>query len=114
MRARDVQGYIRVLSRSEPSRRESARSALCSRWESRSAAVGGLYLRPAATGRGVNISSKSNDDLAELAAVLQIAVHFHHLVELECTIDDRLERATREAPGDVLHCDLPACLVARY
>ena len=50
-----------------------------------------------ATYRGFDISSKGNDDLTELAAVLQIAVHFHHIVELECTIDDRLERATREA-----------------
>jgi hypothetical protein len=40
-----------------------------------------------------NISSKGNDDLTELAAVLQIAVHFHYIVKLECTIDDRLERA---------------------
>jgi hypothetical protein len=79
----------------------------CSRWRS-------LYLHPAAADPGVNINSKGNDDLTELAAVLQIAVHIHHIVELECTIDDRLERATREALGDVLHCDLPACLVARY
>src|SRR5258708_2046483 len=78
------------------------------------ASFGGLYLRTTATDLGVNISSKGNDDLTELAAVLQIAVHFHHIVELECTIDDRLERATREALGDVLHCDLPACLVARH
>src|ERR1700738_4102837 len=63
---------------------------------------------------GFNISSEGNDDLAELAAVLQIAVHFHHIVELECTIDHGLERATREAVGDVLHCDLSACLVAGY
>ena len=83
-------------------------------WDVRSAAVGDLYLRPTATDRGFDISSKGNDDLTELAAVLQIAVHFHHIVELECTIDDRLERATREALGDVLHCDLPACLVARH
>jgi hypothetical protein len=48
-----------------------------------------------------------------LAAVLQIAVHFHHIVELEYTIDDRLERAARKAPGNVLHCGLPARLVAR-
>jgi hypothetical protein len=79
----------------------------CSRWRS-------LYLHPAAADPGVNISSKGNDDLTELAAVLQIAVHIHHIVELECTIDDRLERATREALGDVLHCELPGCLVARY
>src|SRR5258708_22682687 len=78
------------------------------------ASFGGLYLRTTATDLGVNISSKGNDDLTELAAVLQIAVHFHHIVELECTIDDRLERAAREALGDVLHCDLPACLVARH
>src|SRR5713226_2470749 len=64
--------------------------------------------------RGFNISSQGDDDLPELAAVLQIAVHFHHIVELERTIDDRLERATRKALDDVLHRDLPACLVARY
>jgi hypothetical protein len=63
----------------------------------RSAGVGGLYLRPIATDKGFVISSKGNDDLAELAAVLQISVHFHYLVELENPIDDRLERATREA-----------------
>jgi hypothetical protein len=61
-----------------------------------------------------NISSKGDDDLPELAALLQIAVHFHYILELECTIDDRLERATRKALDNVLHCDLPACLVARY
>src|SRR5258708_39799611 len=64
--------------------------------------------------RGFNISSKGDDDLPELAAVLQIAVHLHHIVELERTIDHRLESATRKALDDVLHCDLPACLVARY
>jgi hypothetical protein len=56
----------------------------------------------------VNIGSKGDDDLPELAAVFQIAVHVHHVVELECTIDDRLERAARKALDDVLHCDLPA------
>jgi hypothetical protein len=40
-------------------------------------------------------------------------VHFHHIVELEYTIDDRLERAARKALADVLNRDLPACLVAR-
>src|SRR5260370_811070 len=58
--------------------------------------------------------SKGNDDLAELAAVLQIAVRFHHIVELERTIDDWLERAARETLDDVLHRDLPARLVARH
>src|SRR5258708_24914268 len=77
------------------------------------ASFGGLYLRTTATDLGVNISSKGNDDLTELAAVLQIAVHFHHIVELECTIDDRLERATPEALGAVLPCDLPAFPVPR-
>jgi hypothetical protein len=48
---------------------------------------------------GFSTSSKGNDDLAELAAVLEIPVHVHHIVEPECTIDDRLERATREAVG---------------
>src|SRR5882762_411046 len=62
----------------------------------------------------MNNSSESNDHLAELAAVLQIAVHFHHIVELEYTIDDRLESATRKALGDVLHRYLPACLVAGH
>ena len=37
----------------------------------------------------VSVSSKGNDDLPELAAVLQIAVHVRHVVELERTIDDR-------------------------
>src|SRR5258708_16055169 len=78
------------------------------------ASFGGLYLRTTATDLGFNISSEGNDDLTELAAVLQIAVHFHHIVELECAIDHRLERATREAVGDVLHCDLSACLVGRH
>src|SRR5258705_11856997 len=64
--------------------------------------------------RGFNSSSQGDDDLPELAAVLQIAVHFRHIVELERTIDDRLERATRKALDDVFHRDLPACLVARY
>src|SRR6202790_2324280 len=76
----------------------------CSRWRP--------VLAPAAAGSGFNISSKGNDDFAELAAVLQIAVHFHHLVELENTIDDRLESAARKALGNVLHRDLSACLVA--
>jgi hypothetical protein len=35
----------------------------------------------------------SNDDLPELAAGLEIAVDFRHLIELECPIDNRLERA---------------------
>src|ERR1700689_3524060 len=60
------------------------------------------------------IGSNGDDDFAELAAILEIPVHFNHLVELECAIDDRLERATREAPGDVLHSDLPAFRVARH
>src|SRR6266851_4355499 len=63
---------------------------------------------------GLKISSKGNDDLTELAAVLQIAVHFHHIVELEYTVDDRLESATRKALGDVLHRDLPTGLVSRH
>ena len=46
------------------------------------------------------IGSKGADDLAELPAVLQIPVHFHHRVELEHPIDDRLEHAACEAPGD--------------
>src|SRR5882757_8698655 len=70
--------------------------------------------RPTAAERGFDIDSKGNDDLTKLAAVLQIAVCFHHVVELECTIDDRLERATRETLGDVLHCHLPARLVADH
>src|SRR5882757_7809210 len=61
-----------------------------------------------------SISSKSNDDFAELAAVLEIPVHFHHVVELESAIDDRLERATRESLGDVRHSDLPAFRVAYH
>ena len=54
--------------------------------------------------RGISISSKGNDDLAELAAVLEIPVHFHHLVELECAIDDRLERAARKALSRLMAC----------
>jgi hypothetical protein len=61
-----------------------------------------------------NMSSEGNDGLAELAAVLQIAVHFHHIVELECSIDHRLERTACKAPCDVFHGDLPACRVAQY
>jgi hypothetical protein len=58
------------------------------------------------------MSSEGNDDLAELAAVLQIAMHFHHIVELEYAIDDRLERAARKALGDVVHSDRPASCIA--
>src|SRR5260370_39150375 len=63
---------------------------------------------------GCKISSKGNDDLTELAAVLQIAAHFHHIVELEYTIDDRLQRAARKALGDVLDCALSARLGASH
>src|SRR5882724_2188876 len=45
----------------------------------------------------IGCTSHSNDDLSELAVVLQIAMNFHHVVELECAIDDRLERAALEA-----------------
>jgi hypothetical protein len=51
-------------------------------------------------------------DFTELTTVLQIAVHFHHIVELEYTIDDRFERATGEPLGDVLDRDLPAFCIA--
>src|SRR6266404_1622413 len=40
----------------------------------------------------ITFTSHSNDDLSELAVVLQIAMNFHHVVELECAIDDRHER----------------------
>ena len=63
--------------------------------------------------RGV-VSSNGNDDFPELAAALQVAVHFHHVVEVECTIDDRPERAAREALDDVFHRDLPSRLVAHH
>lgn len=33
------------------------------------------------------IGSNGDDDFAELAAVLKIAVHLHHIVELERAID---------------------------
>src|ERR1700740_622260 len=42
-------------------------------------------------------TSHSNDDLSELAVVLQIAMNFHYVVELECAIDDRLQRAALQA-----------------
>src|SRR5438132_3868921 len=50
MRAKDVQDYIHVLSRSEPSPRGSSRSALCRRRESRSQCgtrIRRLLVRPA-------------------------------------------------------------------
>src|SRR5712672_4308030 len=48
----------------------------------------------------VGCTSHSNDDLSELAVVLQIAMDLHHVVEFECAIDDRLERAALEAFED--------------
>jgi hypothetical protein len=48
----------------------------------------------------VGCTSHSNDDLSELAVVLQIAMNFHHVVELECAIDNRLERAFRGSLPD--------------
>src|ERR1700736_3149287 len=54
-------------------------------------------LRALPCDNGVDISSNGNDDLTELTAALEIAVHFDHLVELERAIDDRLERAARES-----------------
>src|SRR5580704_15955090 len=59
-------------------------------------------------------SSDGDDDLPALAAVLQIAMRFHHVFELECTIDDRLERAARKTFDDVCHGVPPACLVTHY
>src|SRR6267154_6795917 len=41
-------------------------------------------------------------------------MRFHHIVELECTIDDRLECAARKTFDDVFHGGTPACLVAHY
>src|SRR5882757_279240 len=41
-------------------------------------------------------------------------MRFHHIVELECTIDDRLECAARKTFDDVFHGGAPACLVAHY
>src|SRR3989442_4631588 len=60
----------------------------------------------------IGCTSHSNDDLSELAVVLQIAMNFHHVVELECAIDDRLERAALQAFEDKFHRGLPACFVA--
>src|SRR5580698_7653897 len=62
----------------------------------------------------VSVSSKGNDDLPELPAAFQIAVHCHHIVELENTIDDRLECTARKALDDVFHRGLPARLVAYH
>src|SRR5258708_6184402 len=58
--------------------------------------------------------SDGNDDFPELAAGLEIAVDFRHLIELECPIDDGLERTIRETPCDVFDRDLSTCFVARY
>src|SRR4029077_9873016 len=71
-----------------------------------------LTLKAQSCDSGIDIRSNGDDDFAELAAVLEIPVHFRHLVELECAIDDCLERATREALGDVLYRSLPPFRVA--
>src|SRR5580704_9370248 len=60
----------------------------------------------------VGCTSHSNDDLSELAVALQIAMNFHHVVELEYAIDDWLERAALQAFEDKFHRGLPACFVA--
>jgi hypothetical protein len=62
--------------------------------------------------REVNNRSEGNDDLTELTTVLEISVHFHHIVEFECAINDRLERTNSEALGDVVHCGRPGFSVA--
>src|SRR6202048_2539478 len=56
----------------------------------------------------VQCTSHSNDDLSELAVVLQIAMNFHHVVELECAIDDWLEWAALQAFEDKFHRTLSA------
>src|SRR5260370_25371385 len=66
------------------------------------------------SGSGGRRSSDGDDDLPELAAVLQIAMRFHHVFELECTIDDRLERAARKTFDDVFHGVPPASLVTHH
>src|SRR5271156_4080190 len=60
----------------------------------------------------VGWTSRSNDVPSELAVVLQIAMDLHHVVELECAIDDRLERAALQAFEDKFHRGLPECFVA--
>src|SRR6266404_6516562 len=46
--------------------------------------------------------SDSHHDLPELTALLEIAVHIHHLVEGEGTVDDGLERACLQTLDDEL------------
>jgi hypothetical protein len=58
--------------------------------------------------------SKDHDDLPELTVALQIAVHLHHVVELECPIDDRLQGPTRQALEDIFNRDLPTGVVEGY
>src|SRR5271163_2638842 len=58
------------------------------------------------------IRSHGYHDLAELAVVLEIAVHFPHLVELEAAVDHRPERAALEALEHILHRGLATGLVA--
>jgi hypothetical protein len=47
-----------------------------------------------------------------LTVVLQIAMNFHHVVEPESTIDDRLERAARETFEDKFDRGLPPYFIA--
>src|SRR6266404_4702101 len=52
------------------------------------------------------------NDLSELAAALQIAMDVRHVIELERSIDDGLERTALDALEDIFHRGLAACLVA--
>src|SRR3984893_1652994 len=53
-----------------------------------------------------------HNDLSELAVALQIAMNFRHVIELERSIDDGLERTAFDALEDIFHRGLAACLVA--
>src|ERR1700730_5312329 len=53
-----------------------------------------------------------HNDFSELAAALQIAMNFRHVIELERSIDDGLERTAFDALEDIFHRGLAACLVA--
>jgi hypothetical protein len=58
------------------------------------------------------ISSDSDNDLAELAILLEIAMGLHHFAEPEGSIDDRPECARLESLGDVFNGCLAAGVVA--
>jgi hypothetical protein len=54
--------------------------------------------------------SERDDDLAELAIGLQVAMDLNHLVERERAIDDRLERTSLEA----CEHEFDRCLAAHW